>query len=258
MKPFIEEHKRKVLNLRGINPNQELRTDWVSWFIYQGLTKSLKEPTLDNQYQVITKINNELITAFKEGKIPSRNIFVKSLDSRFQVWVPYLDNAIKRNIKELIFPPLDIVKSLSFDDQSRFTDREKANTEFGQEPKIIIGLFDKMANRRTALIGQPNEKLKKALFRLMYGVYVINILGIISLIFLVIYYLVAQPKSYFLSQYCFVVLIISSLLFSRLFFYSVVDASAFPTPVRYLFPLMPLFSGFSLLNIAVTINVLRK
>jgi len=83
-------------------------------------------------------------------------------------------------------------------------------------------------------------------------------MGIISLAVLLVYYFIAKQHSYFLSNYVLVVFIILSLEFSRLLLYAVVDASAWPIPIRYLFPGMPLFSGLSILNLCVVINLLLK
>jgi hypothetical protein len=195
-------------------------------------------------YQKFTEINQELKTAFRNRLLPTKAFGFSYLDPNFGIWLPYLKDSSIKVITKFLYPPFSEVEKIFLVD----------------DPKASITLFNKVANRRAAWTGKERPSgirllLVKVITR---AIHIINTIGIISIVFLLIYYFYSKPKSPLLSNYVFILLFIIVINFLRLLLYSLVDASLLLVHMRYSFPGMPLFSAFSLLNIFVVVNLLWK
>jgi len=87
---------------------------------------------------------------------------------------------------------------------------------------------------------------------------IINILGMLSFIILLVYYLVKPVHSQLLNQYTLIISFASSIILLRLFLYIAVDMAFFTAPSRYLFPSNPLLLALLILNLYVTTKLLRS
>jgi hypothetical protein len=225
-------------------PKEEIIQSHGLWLLIYAAREVSSDRKAQNVYQVFTEVNKELEKAFQEKVLPSKPLLLGYLDPNIGVWLPHVKSSFIKVVNWFIFPPMSEVENILAKD----------------DPKASIALFNATANRRAALINNhnPNSKIFTKVKILNYLVYVLNVLGIISFVILLIYYCVYQAKSLFLSTYIIIVFLILLTQIARLLLYSLLDASAWEIPMRYLFPSMPLFSGLSLLNIFVVFNLLSK
>jgi len=225
-------------------PKEEIIQSHGLWLLIYAAREVSSDRKAQSVYQVFTEVNKELEKAFQEKVLPSKPLLLGYLDPNIGVWLPHVKSSFIKVVNWFIFPPMSEVENILAKD----------------DPKASVALFNATANRRAALINNhnPNSKIFTKVKILNYLVYVLNVLGIISFVILLIYYCVYQAKSLFLSTYIIIVFLILLTQIARLLLYSLLDASAWEIPMRYLFPSMPLFSGLSLLNIFVVFNLLSK
>ena len=134
------------------------------------------------------------------------------------------------------------------------------NTDDPRVTPEMRSIFNRVAHRRTYLVNQPdlNKDLIFYLNRITPLIQIINILGMISFVILLVYYLVKPVHSQLLNQYTLIISFALSIILLRLFLYIAIDLAFFPAPSRYLFPSNPLLSALSILNLYVTTKLLRS
>jgi hypothetical protein len=230
-------------------PKEEIRGKFTVWLLADAVRDSInpvnpRSVTTRQVYQKFTEINQELKTAFRNRLLPTKAFGFSYIDPNFGIWLPHLKESSIKVITKFLYPPFSEVEKIFLVD----------------DPKASITLFNKVANRRAAWTGKERpSRIRLLLVKVITrAIHIINTIGIISIVFLLIYYFYSKPKSPLLSNYVFILLFIIVINFLRLLLYSLVDASLLLVHMRYSFPGMPLFSAFSLLNIFVVVNLLWK
>lgn len=244
LKPYIDNVNPTSTTemLGGNNPNNEIRRGSIGITLIYLTQQHLDNDTPKNVNEFFTRINKELESAFKNNQLPTYKFVGNPIDPRWNIWLPYVDDSLRKISYKFLFPPIEIVQNASFKDDPRANENQ-------------IYIFNKVANRRTAIVGSNNDKLKNYLVKFMYGVYLINFLGLLSFIVLFIYYFMLKRHSLLLLNYISIVSIILCLFLSRILLYSLIDASAWIIQFRYIFPMLPLFSSLSIVNLWVVINL---
>jgi len=230
-------------------PKEEIRGKFTVWLLADAVRDSInpvnpRSVTTRQVYQKFTEINQELKTAFRNRLLPTKAFGFSYIDPNFGIWLPHLKESSIKVITKFLYPPFSEVEKIFLVD----------------DPKASITLFNKVANRRAAWTGKERpSRIRLLLVKVITrAIHIINTIGIISIVFLLIYYFYSKPKSPLLSNYVFILLFIIVINFLRLLLYSLVDASLLLVHMRYSFPGMPLFSAFSLLNIFVVVNLFWK
>jgi hypothetical protein len=225
-------------------PKPEISGEYTVWELIYAARKSINDNQPKKIYQVFTKVDKELGLAFKDKLLPSKPYVFGYLDPNFEVWLPHLSQSFSKVVMKFLFPPMsEVEKIVSTDD-----------------PKASASLFNLVANRRAALIGKvnPTSKIFLKIKIVTYLLYAVNIAGVISFALLLFYSFIYKAKSRLLSTYIIVVFSILLTHVGRLLLYTLVDVTSWIIPMRYLFPIMPLFSGLSLLNVFVVFNLFSK
>ena len=246
VKPLIEEElARRITRLGGKDTtNIEVAIDWVYWSTIEAIRRSnLTEDR--SMYQVFTQINSELQEAFNDKRINRKTFSFDDIDIGF--WLNKFPHSLTEMSGYLFLPRVSSKKLLQNTDDPRVT----------PEMRSIV---NRVAHRRTYLVNQPdlNKDLIFYLNWLTPLIQIINIIGMISFVILLVYYLVKPVHSQLLNQYTLIISFALSIILLRLFLYIAVDMAFFPAPSRYLFPSNPLLSALSILNLYVTTKLLRS
>ncbi|TRV14566.1 MAG: hypothetical protein EWV89_09135 [Microcystis wesenbergii Mw_QC_B_20070930_S4] len=246
VKPLIEEElARRITRLGGKDTtNIEVAIDWVYWSTIEAIRRSnLTEDR--SMYQVFTQINSELQEAFNDKRINQKTFSFDDIDIGF--WLNKFPHSLTEMSGYLFLPRVSSKKLLQNTDDPRVTPEMRS-------------IFNRVAHRRTYLVNQPdlNKDLIFYLNRITPLIQIINILGMISFVILLVYYLVKPVHSQLLNQYTLIISFALSIILLRLFLYIAIDLAFFPAPSRYLFPSNPLLSALSILNLYVTTKLLRS
>jgi hypothetical protein len=246
VKPLIEEELAERITRQGgkDTTNIEVAIDWVYWSTVEAIRRSnLTEDR--SMYQVFTEINSELQEAFNDKRINQKNFSFNDIDIGF--WLTKFPHSLTEMSGYLFLPRVSSKKLLHNTDDPRVTPEMRS-------------IFNRVAHRRTYLVNQPdlNKDLIFYLNWLTPLIQIINIIGMISFVILLVYYLVKPVHSQLLNQYTLIISFALSIILLRLFLYIAVDMAFFPAPSRYLFPSNPLLSALSILNLYVTTKLLRS
>ncbi len=246
VKPLIEEElARRITRLGGKDTtNIEVAIDWVYWSTIEAIRRSnLTEDR--SMYQVFTQINSELQEAFNDKRINQKTFSFDDIDIGF--WLNKFPHSLTEMSGYLFLPRVSSKKLLQNTDDPRVTPEMRS-------------IFNRVAHRRTYLVNQRdlNKDLIFYLNRITPLIQIINILGMISFVILLVYYLVKPVHSQLLNQYTLIISFALSIILLRLFLYIAIDLAFFPAPSRYLFPSNPLLSALSILNLYVTTKLLSS
>jgi len=244
VKSLIEEElARKVTTLGGKDTNIEVTIDWLHWSTIEAIRRSnLTEDR--SMYQVFTQINSELQEAFNYQIINRKTFSFDPMDIGF--WLNKFPHSLTKMSGYLFLP--------------RVSNRFLQNTDDPRVTPEMRSIFNRVAHRRTYLVNQRdlNKDLIFYLNRITPLIQIINILGMISFVILLVYYLVKPVHSQLLNQYTLIISFALSIILLRLFLYIAIDLAFFPAPSRYLFPTNPLLSALSILNLYVTTKLLSS
>jgi hypothetical protein len=228
--------------------------DITQWSLYDGI----KQYTMTNEfpeevkagknpnYQTIYSIEGELKDAF-ENNIISRKNKVFYLNFReAKITATNFKKSITKIVNFLLYPEYTRKdKALSIIDNPGVTEE-------------IASTINEVAGRRVLLLGMKNSTLARHFNQSRYIIHYLNIMGVLSYIILIIYYLRGKLDSPLLRKYAFIILFFLLLVVFRILLYTIIDMFFFKCFSRYLFPNMPLFSALSLLNIWVVFNLIRS
>jgi len=245
VKPLIEEELAERITRQGgkDTTNIEVAIDWVYWSTVEAIRRSnLTEDR--GMYQVFNQINSELQEAFNYQIINRKTFSFDPIDIGF--WLNKFPHSLTKMSGYLFLP--------------RVSNRFLQNTDDPRVTPEMRSIFNRVAHRRTYLVNQPdlNKDLIFYLNWLTPLIQIINIIGMISFVILLVYYLVKPVHSQLLNQYTLIISFALSIILLRLFLYIAVDMAFFPAPSRYLFPSNPLLSALSILNLYVTTKLLRS
>jgi len=160
-----------------------------------------------------------------------------------------------------VFTQINSELQEAFNDLPRVSSKKLLqNTDDPRVTPEMRSIFNRVAHRRTYLVNQPdlNKDLIFYLNQITPLIQIINILGMISFVILLVYYLVKPVHSQLLNQYTLIISFALSIILLRLFLYIAIDLAFFPAPSRYLFPTNPLLSALSILNLYVTTKLLSS
>lgn len=158
-------------------PKEEIRGKFTVWLLADAVRDSInpvkpRSVTTRQVYQKFTEINQELKTAFQNRLLPTKAFNFSYLDPNFGIWLPHLKDSSIKVITKFLYPPFSEVEKIFVVDN----------------PKASITLFDKVANRRAAWTGKERpSRIRLLLVKLITrAIYIINTIGIISIVFLLI------------------------------------------------------------------------
>ncbi len=228
-----------------LSQNREIKGSHLGWQLIYALREATGETDSANLYQLFAPINQELEASFEEGKLSKKRLLMSYMDPNIDVWISSLPTSTNKVLTQFILPPLSQAEKVFPGEDS---------------PRSSINLFNRVANRRAALVGYFNasSKIINVVKLLTKITWIINIGGLISFLILLFYYLHSGYKSQLTSDYIFVASGLWFLTLGRLCLYILVDASSWSIPLRYLFPGMPLFTMFSILSCYILVDAFVK